>query len=71
MERPASSNLGETDFIPPSPPPRPLRRDRFDGGIRQRLGEGAPYLVTVRKEWNDSLRRAVPGPAWLDRIDEG
>lgn len=49
------------------------RRDRFDGGIRQRLDEDDPYLVTVRREWNDSLRRAVralPGPAWLDRIDE-
>jgi putative proteasome-type protease len=50
------------------------RRDSLDGGIRQRLDEHDPYLQVVRKEWNDSLRRAVhdlPGPRWLDELNTG
>lgn len=45
------------------------RRDALDGGTRQRLDESDPYLLSVRSEWNESLRRAVkalPGPAWLE-----
>ena len=37
-------------------------------GNRQRLEEDDPYLLSVRSEWNESLRRAVkalPGPEWL------
>lgn len=50
------------------------RRDRLDGGIRHRLDVDDPYLLTVRKEWNDSLRRAVhdlPGPQWLEGLSAG
>lgn len=50
------------------------RRDALDGGTRQRLDESDPYLLSVRSEWNESLRRAVkalPGPAWLEGFEGG
>lgn len=50
------------------------RRDAFDGGTRHRLDEHDPYLLSVRSEWNESLRRAVaalPGPAWLEGFEGG
>ena len=44
------------------------RRDSFTAHLRQRLAEDDPYLQTVRREWNETLRRGVrelPGPEWL------
>lgn len=44
------------------------RRDSFSVALRQRLVEDDPYLQTIRREWNETLRRGVrelPGPAWL------
>jgi putative proteasome-type protease len=48
------------------------RRDSFSAQLRQRLVEDDPYLQTIRREWNDTLRRGVrelPGPAWLRDAD--
>ena len=50
------------------------RRDALDGGTQRRLEEHDPYLLSVRSEWNESLRRAVkalPGPAWLEGFEGG
>ncbi|MBN8214660.1 MAG: hypothetical protein J0M09_17190 [Xanthomonadales bacterium] len=44
------------------------RRDSFTANLRQRLDEDDPYLQTIRREWNETLRRGVrelPGPEWL------
>jgi predicted proteasome-type protease len=44
------------------------RRDSFTANLRQRLVEDDPYLQTIRREWNETLRRGVrelPGPEWL------
>ncbi len=44
------------------------RRDRFTANLRQRLVEDDPYLQTIRREWNETLRRGVrelPSPEWL------
>jgi len=44
------------------------RRDSFTANLRQRLVEDDPFLQTIRREWNETLRRGVrelPGPDWL------
>jgi len=44
------------------------RRDSYSARLRQRLVEDDPYLQTIRREWNETLRRGVrelPGPEWL------
>ncbi len=44
------------------------RRDSFTASLRQRLVEDDPYLQTIRREWNETLRRGVrelPSPDWL------
>ena len=44
------------------------RRDSFTANLRQRLVEDDPYLQTIRREWNETLRRGVrelPSPDWL------
>ncbi len=44
------------------------RRDSFTAHLRQRLVEDDPYLQTIRREWNETLRRGVrelPSPEWL------
>jgi putative proteasome-type protease len=49
------------------------RRDSFSAQLRQRLIEDDPYLQTIRREWNDTLRRSVqalPGPKWLREAGE-
>ena len=41
---------------------------RFTAALHQRLVEDDPCLQTIRREWNETLRRGVrelPGPAWL------
>lgn len=44
------------------------RRDAFEIGRQQRLGDDDPYLNLVRRQWNDSLRdalQALPEPDWM------
>ncbi len=44
------------------------RRDSLTANLRQRLAEDHPYLQTIRREWNETLRRSVrelPNPEWL------
>ncbi len=44
------------------------RRDTFEIGRKQRLGDDDPYLNLVRRQWNDSLRdalQALPEPDWM------
>lgn len=45
------------------------RRDSFSADLRQRLDENDPYLRTISRQWNETLRQGVrdlPGPAWLE-----
>lgn len=47
------------------------RRDSFSADLRQRLDENDPYLRTISRQWNETLRQGVrdlPGPAWLDDV---
>lgn len=45
------------------------RRDSFSADLRQRLDEHDPYLQSISRQWNETLRQGVrdlPDPAWLE-----
>ncbi len=45
------------------------RRDSFNADLRQRLDEHDPYLQSISRQWNETLRQGVrdlPDPAWLE-----